>query len=194
MSLAVKQRLLEVGLEAIRQGGFSAVSIKELVTQAEVPKGSFHYYFESKEAYGAELVDHYIHSVKAQAEPILHDLTLTPLQRLRVFFQSFSYRMQEGGYKAGCLVGVMAAEAWQDSPLLREKTGHCLSLFPEFLSPFISEAQQQGEIRSDLSVRELAEFIADCWQGVLLRMKVQQDGAALQSFDKVIFEHFLPVV
>ena len=87
MNQKVKDKLLDVGLDAIRQGGFSAVSIMDLVTEAEVPKGSFHYYFSSKEAFGVELVDYYIESIKREAEPLLTDTRLTAVERLRAFLR-----------------------------------------------------------------------------------------------------------
>ena len=83
-------------------------------------------------------------------------------------------------------------EAGNNSPLLKEKTCHCISMFPEFIKPLLIEGQGTGNVRQDLSPEQLAVFIADAWQGALLRMKIQQDGSPLVEFDYMIFEKFLP--
>jgi TetR/AcrR family transcriptional repressor of nem operon len=193
MKQSAKEKLLDVGMNAIRQGGFSAVSIKDLVTKAGVPKGSFHYYFESKESFGLELIDHYIRCVQSHAAPILKDKNRSAFERLRGFFQDYGQRMQSDGYKTGCLVGLMAMEVCDGSQQLREKTRSSLAMFHQFLEPFVVEAQKQGDIRNELPAAMLSNFIADSWQGALLRMKAEQSGEALKEFDQMLFEEFLPV-
>jgi len=45
----VRDHLVEVGLQTFRAGGYNHTGVKDLVAAADVPKGSFYYYFDSKE-------------------------------------------------------------------------------------------------------------------------------------------------
>ena len=56
----VRQRLLTCGIELVQKHGFHATGIKDLIAAAKIPKGSFYYYFPSKEIFVAELVERYI--------------------------------------------------------------------------------------------------------------------------------------
>ena len=51
--------LLRAGLEVLTEKGFSAAGIEEILGRVGVPKGSFYHYFDSKEAYGLDLIERY---------------------------------------------------------------------------------------------------------------------------------------
>jgi len=54
-----RESLVRAGLVALTEKGFSATGIDEILKAVGVPKGSFYHYFDSKEAFGAELIDRY---------------------------------------------------------------------------------------------------------------------------------------
>ncbi|MBS0908604.1 TetR/AcrR family transcriptional regulator [Tatumella sp. JGM118] len=54
-----RQRVIEVGRKIISRKGFSAVGLNEILTAAGIPKGSFYYYFASKEAFGTQMLEDY---------------------------------------------------------------------------------------------------------------------------------------
>ena len=45
----VKLHILRTGQQLIACKGFAGVGLTEMLKAAEIPKGSFYYYFESKE-------------------------------------------------------------------------------------------------------------------------------------------------
>ena len=59
------------------------------------------------------------------------------------------------------------------------------------LMPLIKQAQEAGDIASDLDAQTLARFIANSWQGALIRMKAQKSNTALKDFDTVVFDGLL---
>ena len=54
-----RERILSVGESLILARGFSAVGLSEILSKAEVPKGSFYHYFRSKEGFGVALLERY---------------------------------------------------------------------------------------------------------------------------------------
>ncbi|HUT50920.1 MAG TPA: TetR family transcriptional regulator C-terminal domain-containing protein [Alphaproteobacteria bacterium] len=187
MSQKTKAKLLDVGLDAVRQRGFAAVSIKDIVDAAGVPKGSFHYYFASKDAYALALMDHFGRRMAGVAAAITADPELSAAERLRRFFQAYAGRMAEEDHATGCLLGVMAAEAGDLAPAVRARAGAGLKAFASFLAPHIREAQEAGAIAGGIAPEALAGFLVDAWEGALLRMKAEGGDAALRDFEQVVF-------
>ncbi len=54
-----RSNLIQAGLQMIHAEGYSASGIQGIVERADVPKGSFYTYFDSKEAFGVEVIDAY---------------------------------------------------------------------------------------------------------------------------------------
>ncbi|MFQ3405032.1 TetR/AcrR family transcriptional regulator [Escherichia coli] len=53
--------LIRSGLELLTQNGFLATGVDAIVKNANVPKGSFYYYFKSKEDYAQTVLNAYCH-------------------------------------------------------------------------------------------------------------------------------------
>ena len=51
-----RDNIVAVGQRVMAKKGFSAVGLNEILTTAGVPKGSFYYYFASKDAFGDALL------------------------------------------------------------------------------------------------------------------------------------------
>ena len=59
-----KGKILSAGAKLVWQKGFNDTGLQEILREAGVPKGSFYYYFDSKETFGLELIDVYISLIK----------------------------------------------------------------------------------------------------------------------------------
>jgi len=187
MSQKTKAKLLDVGLDAVRRRGFAAVSIKDIVEGAGVPKGSFHYYFASKDAYALALMDHFGRHMADVAAVLNAEPRPGPVERLCAFFRAYARRMAEEGHETGCLLGVMAAEAGDLAPEVRARVEAGLKAFAGFLVPPLREAQAARAIASDADPEALARALVDAWEGALLRMKADGSAAPLKDFEAVVF-------
>ncbi|WP_350333298.1 TetR family transcriptional regulator C-terminal domain-containing protein [Coralliovum pocilloporae] len=192
MSEATRKRLLDVGVDTIRRSGYSGVSIKDIVKEAGIPKGSFHYYFDSKEAFGLAIIDHFGFLLGEKlVEPVLAESGLSAYDKLRLFFRRYSQLMEAEGYQTGCLVGLLAMEMSGSSEHIRMRTVEGFANFSAFLSTLIMQAQAQGDIDQTLDPTELASYLADTWEGSLLSMKAERSDRALKTFDRMVFDVFL---
>ena len=68
----VRQHILDTAKPIILGKGFSAVGLNELLSAADVPKGSFYHYFKSKEAFGEALLDSYFSSYRSRLSDLLN--------------------------------------------------------------------------------------------------------------------------
>src|ERR1700712_689423 len=100
----VRHRLLDAGLALVHSRGFSASGVKDITDAASVPKGSFYAYFASKEAFAAEILEHYWSGIEARLLPILAGAG--PAQeRIARFFHALADEHEASDFLLGCLIG-----------------------------------------------------------------------------------------
>jgi len=185
---SLKEAILDAGLRAMFRTGYHGTSVRDVTTAASAPQGSFTNHFRSKEAFAAEVLDRYFEHTKGLVAEALQDSALTPRQRLRRYLDIITGKLEGDGWSRGCLIGDLSLEASGSSEALRERL---VAIFAEWRAPFaacIADAQASGEIAADFPPEELADFLLTSWQGAILRMKVERDGAALERFKKIVFQ------
>jgi len=102
--------LLRTGLEVLTEKGFSATGLDEILGRAGVPKGSFYHYFDSKEAFGLELIDRYADFFARKLDRHFSQPEPSPLARVRAFVDDARDGMARHEYSRGCLIGNLGQE------------------------------------------------------------------------------------
>jgi TetR/AcrR family transcriptional repressor of nem operon len=182
-----RDNLVRAGLQTIHAEGFAATGIQSIVERADVPKGSFYNHFDSKEAFGAEVIDAYSRLGQEKLRAFLCNPDLPPLARLEAYFDDRIQALGTGAYARGCLLGNFSAEAADHSALIREHLVQQWDAWSGVFESCIAEAQRQGTVDDRVPAGLLARFIFNSWEGALLRMRVEKTGAALTEFKDVVF-------
>ncbi|HSV80884.1 MAG TPA: TetR family transcriptional regulator C-terminal domain-containing protein [Ramlibacter sp.] len=186
-----KQKLLNAGLTEFHAHGFHATGVDQIAKSANVPKGSFYNHFQSKQAFGAEVVDCYFERHLAKLRHFLSDSAVAPLQRLHNYFEERIAFFTESGGRKGCLMGNLSLELADCEELVRvrlqERFGEWSLLFGEC----IQQAQAAGQIDKGADAQALAEFVLNSWEGAILRMKVERSTAPLETARRLIFSSIL---
>ncbi|MBV8077655.1 MAG: TetR/AcrR family transcriptional regulator, partial [Planctomycetaceae bacterium] len=86
--------LLDVGKRIFLEKGYNNAGIEAILQAAGIPKGSFYYYFKSKEDFGLRVLDQFAATYNAELERALGDTTLSPLERLRRLFEAKCERLE----------------------------------------------------------------------------------------------------
>ncbi|WP_370597056.1 MULTISPECIES: TetR/AcrR family transcriptional regulator [Rodentibacter] len=76
-----------------------------------VPKGSFYYYFKNKEEFGQAVIECYADYFNRKLDKFLGDKSLSPLVRIRAFYENPKVGMTKFDFTRGCLIGNVAKEA-----------------------------------------------------------------------------------
>lgn len=184
--------ILEAGADLVHRKGFNNTGIKEILDAAGVPKGSFYFYFPSKEAFGLALIEHFRDTRAARVGAVLGDASLTPLTRLRRFFEGARSKYVEWNCERGCPFGNLAQEMADLSPEMREALRAVLDAVSARIGAVLEEARQCGELAPGLDPQEAASFVMDAFEGALLRMKTQKDIEPLARLERMLFDHLLP--
>ncbi len=188
-----KNRLLEAGRNIFLEKGYNHAGIEAILQVAGVPKGSFYNYFESKEDFGLKVIDQFAKCYDEELERFLGDTSLSPLGRLKGYFESLIERLDSIKCRNGCLVGNLSQELADQSEVFRARLEEIFENWVNRYTDCLGEAQKAGEISPHLDVRDLAEFFLNSWQGAVLRAKTARSSAPLRTFlamaFKIIAEH-----
>ncbi len=186
-----RNMLLEVGRRAFLERGYANSGIEAILNEAGVPKGSFYHYFSSKEEFGLQVVEVFAQQCESWIDEALGDLTLSPLARMRKYFEGMVDSLAGQGCRNGCLVGRLSQEMADQNEVLRQRFESIFSAWTDRLADCLREARDGGEIAADLDVRDLAEFCMNGWQGAILRAKTARSTVPLRIFLGVLFQHVL---
>lgn len=111
-------KLLDTALDLFLAKGYPATTVDEICQAAGVSKGSFYHAFESKEALGFAVLEHYLRRVGEQLRDGPHTGIEEPRQRALAFLD---HLVAVGGrvWASGCLMGSFALDLAQISPAIR---------------------------------------------------------------------------
>lgn len=186
-----RQAILDAGADLVHLQGFNRTGLAEILETAQVPKGSFYFYFKSKEDFGLALIDQYVAMAQERIGSVLQGQDRPPLERLRAMYAANRERYDAGGCMRGCPIGNLAQEMSDVSPALRQRLQQALDGIVGLLAGVLDEAVQRGDLPADLDTRQTAAFLLDAWEGALLRMKAEKSTAPLLRFEDVVFNRLL---
>jgi len=187
-----KQDLLEVGLALFEQKGFNATGIQEIATSAGIPKGSFYNYFASKDDFGVAVINYYTKFNTEIWQDLLSEKNKEdPYEALSSAFLSIAEKYGCSEAKKGCLLGNLAAEISDASEKCRLALLSSVNTYKTILADRLLLGQKIGKVRTDLPPQLLADLFWDCWQGSLLRMKIEKSVVPINNNLELLFKHFL---
>ena len=182
--------LLDEGVSMLIEQGYHGTGVKEVLDKVGVPKGSFYNYFESKEQFGAEVIQHYAQQIFENMRAWLGEPKGDALSVLKRFFRAEILRHDQEGWQ-GCLVGNLGAELGDSKKLCQQAMAQGLKGMEEQFASVLTRAQEQGTVRRDITVAELGNFLLNAYEGALLRMKVEMSVEPLRKFETVVVEGLL---
>lgn len=187
-----KIELLEKGARIIHHKGFNNTGINEILEAARVPKGSFYFYFKSKEDFGLQLIDFFMSgNFMAAADHHIAAPGIPYLAKLRDFFNGFLEHFEKNDYVGGCPVGNFSLEMADLNENFRLRLKKALAAMTKKVALFMEKAKENGELPTGFDTEANAEFILNSWEGALMRLKVEKSSAAMHLFYKIVFENLL---
>ncbi len=191
IKMNTKQKILQIGAEIIHLKGYNATGLQEILSAANVPKGSFYNHFKSKEDFGLQVIDFFSDFFAQFCKDLLEDSARSPLGKLERLLDGFMEFFDSKAYTCGCPVGNLAQELGDLSPVFQEKLSKAIDAMVDYYTMILSEAQAAGEISREIDAKEAANFIVASWHGALIRMKVSRGIAPLKNHKKFILNYVL---
>jgi TetR/AcrR family transcriptional repressor of nem operon len=174
----VRRHILEVARPLLLCRGFTAVGLNEVLTAAQVPKGSFYHYFGSKEAFGEAVLDAYFADYLVRTDALLAEPG-TAAQRLIAYFDDWLDSQTGDEAQSRCLVVKLGAEVCDLSESMRAAlkrgTGHIV----ERLASRVKAGGADGSLPAASDAHAVAVTLYQNWLGASLLAKITRDRAPL---------------
>jgi len=175
-----RERILEAATELIHQRGFKNTGVAEILAASGVPRGSFYFYFESKEELGCVLLARYRERQRETLPEVFPEDALA-IPTILAFFEQSVRSQIEGGCKSGCLLGNLAAEITDEHRGLRLELAGVIEDVEHALAGALARGQARGELRVDFAPEAAATFVLSVFEGSILLAKARRDPQALEA-------------
>lgn len=177
----IRQHILDTAKPIILGKGFSAVGLNELLTAAEVPKGSFYHYFKSKESFGEALLDSYFENYQLRLSAILKAENKTSAERLMDYWRGWLDTQCGDDVEAKCLVVKLGGEVSDLSEAMRLALQRGTDRVIQQLAECIAEGCVDGSLPPDLDAANSALMLYNQWLGATVLTKIRRDRSALEA-------------
>jgi len=179
----VKRHILKTGQQLIACKCFAGVGLTEMLKAAEIPKGSFYYYFESKEMYGTALLEHYFASYLERLDALLGragESAGTAHERLMKYWSLWLDTQGSDDLANQCLVVKLTAEVCDLSEIMRTTLRDGTERIVSRLAACIEECVAEGSVVAAREPLQTALLLYQLWLGASLLTKARRDHSALQ--------------
>ena len=189
--LSNRERMLAAGLEVVHAHGYAGASVRDIVSAAGVPQGSFTNHFACKEEFVLEILDLYVAAGRELMVATLLNEALPPLQRLSSYLDANQNRLDANQMRNGCLFGNFSAEATDHSEPIRARLVEIFAELQRHLAICLRAAVDAGELPDDFDTGQVAGFIVSSLQGACLLAKAERSAAPFTRFKQVLFGQVL---
>ncbi|MGW3562519.1 TetR/AcrR family transcriptional regulator [Streptomyces sp. NPDC000941] len=174
-----RERILSAARSLIETHGYSALGVAEICRTAGVPKGSFYYFFDSKESLALAVIDeHWAGQKRTWATALGGEAQrgdAQPLLRLRRLFEETEVGLrtaqQSCGTVSGCLFGNLTLEMSNQTEAIRTRLQEIFEAQVEMVDSVISEALERQEVEV-ADTREAARAVVAQLEGQVLFAKL----------------------
>ncbi|MEU6877269.1 TetR/AcrR family transcriptional regulator [Streptomyces sp. NPDC046712] len=179
-----RERLLEAAGDLMHSRGYSSLGVAEICARADVKKGSFYHFFESKQALTVEVVDAYWEGERAcwTGELAGPAPALDRLHRLLDAMAAVQRRMKEtSGTVDGCLLGNLALELSTQEPGVRARLEEIFDEQIALVAAVLADAAADGAIPADRATAATARAVVAQVEGMVLLAKLKNDPAVMDD-------------
>lgn len=179
-----RERLLDAACRLMQERGYGSVGVAEICTHADVRKGSFYHFFESKQSLTVETIDAHWRDQRATWLAAL-DVTETALAGLESLFRATTTvqrRSREaGGAITGCLFGNMALELSSQDAVVRARLEAIFDEQIALIHATLDRAAAEGSIPPASASRATARAALAQLEGMVLFAKLANDPDLLDD-------------
>ncbi|MFD4872068.1 TetR/AcrR family transcriptional regulator [Streptomyces sp. NPDC058420] len=178
------EKILAAGRSLFEARGYSALGVAEICKAAGVPKGSFYYFYASKEALALAVVDEHWADQRREWTRILAGGgdNAQPLDRLRQLFEETEagqHAVQQGcGTVPGCLFGNLSLEMSNQTEAVRARLQEIFDAQVEMVAAVVDEARERRQVTVNDS-REAARSVVAQLEGQVLFAKLYNNTGRL---------------
>ena len=185
-----REEIIRKGAELIHAQGFNATGLQQILQTAGIPKGSFYFYFKSKEDFGLEIINYFNATISSIFTRYLSENKIPPLERLEKLFEFFEGAFQKSGYTLGCPIGNLSLELADTNERLRLHLAGVIEALISQIESCLQEAKIDKSLPANLNTDDTARFIFHGFEGAVLHMKVVKSIEPIRAFRNFLKGYF----
>jgi TetR/AcrR family transcriptional repressor of nem operon len=185
-----REEIIRKGADLVHAQGFNATGLQQILQAANIPKGSFYFYFKSKEDFGLEIIDYFNSIISSIFTRYLGDKNMPPMRRLEKLFECFETIFQKSGYTLGCPIGNLSLELADTNEKLRVRLEGVIDNLIAQIESCLEEAKGDKSLPAGLNAADTAHFIFHGFEGAVLHMKVVKSIKPFQAFRNYLSGYF----
>ncbi|SEG68399.1 transcriptional regulator, TetR family [Actinacidiphila yanglinensis] len=178
-----REKILAAAQSLIELRGYSALGVAEICKAAGVPKGSFYYFFESKETLALAVIDEQWAAQERDWARVLRG-DAEPLLRLRQLFEETEHAQRSGqrscGTVSGCMFGNLTLELSNQTEPIRIRLQQVFDAQVDMVESVVGEARERGDITAT-DDREAARSVVAQLEGQVLFAKLYNNTRRLDA-------------
>jgi TetR/AcrR family transcriptional regulator, transcriptional repressor for nem operon len=179
-----RERLLDAAGKLIHNRGYNSLGVAEICAQADVRKGSFYHFFDSKQALTIEVVQRHWQAQRYEWVAILNG-TGPPLERLEALFRQQAQAQVRAQHTAGaingCMLGNLALELSTQDHVVQARL---LDIFNEqiaMVQTVLDQAAHDGALPPGKDTAATARALIAQLEGMVLFAKLANDPTVLDD-------------
>ncbi|MFP3516553.1 TetR/AcrR family transcriptional regulator [Pseudomonas sp. SIMBA_077] len=178
----MRQHIIDVARSLMTNKGYTAVGLAEVLSTAGVPKGSFYYYFKSKEEFGQALLEEYFSEYLGRVDALMARPG-TGAERLLAYFNYWTETQGTDLPEGKCLVVKLGAEVCDLSEDMRGVLEVGTAKIIARITACVEMGAADGSIHPEGDHEGFAESLYQLWLGASLLVKVNK---STESFGKAL--------
>lgn len=172
-------------MELIWVGSFGSTSVDQICERAEVKKGSFYHFFESKHALAMAAIEHGWETFKVELDQAF-SASKPPVERLEAWIQQLIEEQVEmkakHGRVLGCPIHTLGTEVGPMDDIFQKVLKGKLDLYLRYLESAIRDAHAEGAVHApDASAK--AKIVFSYSEGLLAHARIWDDLGILESLN-----------
>jgi TetR/AcrR family transcriptional regulator, transcriptional repressor for nem operon len=183
-SSTARDRLVAAACHLMLNRGYSSIGVAEICARADVRKGSFYHFFESKQALTIEAIDVHWRDQRATWVAVLgtEEPAFTRLERL-IRAQAAVQREAKETTAAvnGCLFGNLALELSTQDQAVQAHLDQVFNEQIELVQATLEQAAADGTIPVDRASRTTARAVVAQLEGMVMFAKLANDPDLLDD-------------
>jgi TetR/AcrR family transcriptional regulator, transcriptional repressor for nem operon len=174
---------MQVVMDLIWIGSYGNITIDDICEKANVKRGSFYYFFDSKADLAVAALDDEWGRRRPELDAIFSPV-VPPLERLKKYCD-YGYKVQEDmrnqcGHVPGCALFALGCEVSAHEPGLAKKVQEILDRKRKYLESAIRDAHAAGLIHAPDAVAK-ARTLFTYYEGQLTEARIQNDLEVLRG-------------
>jgi TetR/AcrR family transcriptional repressor of nem operon len=166
--LTHREKLVREGTKQLYAYGFHGTTVDRVLAASGVPKGSFYHHFGSKEAFAKEALDRYMRFQLDLLATWAEREDIDTADAVTGYFGAMAEAFARSHHERACLLGKLSTEMAAGSPEFRELLANDIQQWRQALVARFERGREQGDIREDLTLDDLADAVLALIQGVFV--------------------------